>query len=107
MRAGAYKYDVEIQRQQVTTSAYGSDRIDWVKLCSTRAAIEYLSGGREQQNHEIFYAWQLKFILHAYVPVQDEDRIAFDGKFYRILSIQPQKETTRNQITVITELINE
>ena len=107
MRAGAYKYNIAVQRQEVTTSAYGSDKVEWHTLCNTKAGVEYLNGGREIENHEIFFSWQIKFILHSYVPVQDEDRIAFDGKYYRILSIQPQKETTRNQITVITELINE
>lgn len=107
MRAGAYNKIVEILRKSVTTTEYGADKVVWNAVRRTRAGVSYLSGSRTEENREIFYAEQVVFTLRSYVEVEDEDRIKYGGKTYRILSINREDDTTRNDVKVTTEKVNE
>ena len=62
-------------------------------------------GTREIQNNEIFYDYSKTFIVRMYVDVLDTDRIKYDDKYYRVISIEPDLHL--QQKTILAELVNE
>ena len=63
-----------------------------------------MTGGRTDENHEIFYAHTYKFVMRRYVDVDDFDRILWKNKQYRILNIDDDRQF--NQKIVMAELVN-
>ena len=63
-----------------------------------------MSGGRTDENHEIFYAHTYKFIIRRYVNVEDFDRIMWHDKQYRVLNIDDDRALNQKIVTV--ELVN-
>lgn len=107
MRAGAYNKNVEILRKEATVSEYGTDKVEWKSIYKTRASVSYVTGARTEENREIFFSEQVIFTLRSYIQIEDEDRILYKGKQYRVLSINFEDDTTRNDIKVTTEKVNE
>ena len=105
MKAGFYKENVIVLRKQVVEGDY-TDKEEWVDVYHTKASVKYVSGDRRLDNTEVFYSEHYDFTLRAYVDIQDEDRIRWQGKDYRILNIFRNTDSTYNQIDVKCELIN-
>lgn len=104
MIAGILTEQIQILKLQQETNDFGEQFDLYVPCCTTRANVTPLSGGRTDENHEIFYAHIYKFIVRRYVKVDDFDRILWKDKQYRILNIDDDR--VYNQKIINAELIN-
>lgn len=105
MRAGAYENKIRILKHVVERTESGSQEEFWKPDVYTRASLDYHTGSRTDDNHEVFYEYTITFIVHRYVKVEEFDRIMFNNKQYRILSIVDDRHG--NHKTIETELVNE
>lgn len=106
MRAGNLSSIICIETPKVETDDFGANRIQWVQFVSkSRARVSYSSGSRVNENNEITFAYEVIFTIRHYHKVNERMRILWEGRKYRILSIERNKAL--QQITIKTELINE
>ena len=103
MRAGMLNEIVAIFRQMEVQSDFGDISTSYQFMNFTRASVEHSLGKRKIQNEEIFYDYSKIFTIWKYVDVQETDRIKYRGKFYRVVSIEPQRQ---HQL-ILTELVND
>lgn len=106
MEAGTLVDKVTFQKQEISVDDYGHESVSYVDAFTTRAEIKYNSGNRGIQNQEVFYDTTLTFAVRFYCQVEDTMIIKYDGKLYRIISINPEK-CYYNRKTIVAELINE
>ena len=96
---------ITIQKLTTTKDSYGANTSLWVDKFTTRAQVTTNSGNRLNQNYEIIHTYNLTFTIRLYHNVEEADRIIYNGKKYKIISIN--KELYKQAITIIGELINE
>ena len=104
MRSGILTEVIQVLRLQQSTNDFGEQWDMYVPSCKTRASITPMSGGRTDENHEIFYAHTYKFIVRRYVKIGDFDRIQWQKKQYRVLNIDDDRAL--NQKIITAEVIN-
>lgn len=105
MQAGLLKEVVTIQKPVVNQDGFGANDVNWSDLITTRASVGYNTGNRVNDNNEITFAYQVTFTVRVYHQINERMRIIWQGKKYRILSIELDKQKQR--LTIRTELINE
>jgi SPP1 family predicted phage head-tail adaptor len=105
MQAGLLRDTIEIQKRIIDKDDFGSDVETFQHYLSTKAQVIYSSGKRNISNNEITYNYNVTFVIRYCVDISESMRINFDEKYYRILSIEPDRHF--NKKIVITELINE
>ena len=105
MRAGLLTEQIEIISPEVSTNDFGEETTEWVTAYTTRARLGHNSGGRMNENNEIFYSAIKTFQIRDYVPINDYCRIVWKDRQYRILDIEPDK--VQQQLTIKTELVND
>jgi SPP1 family predicted phage head-tail adaptor len=105
MRAGLLTEPIEIYEKVLQNNQYGEQTEEWVLKYSTKARLVHDGGSRVIQNDEVFFAHTKTFQVRYYVPVEDYDKIKWDGKYYRILNIEPDKMMMNK--TIKTELIDD
>lgn len=91
MKAGNLKEKIEIYKPVATKTDFGNNRITYELHYTTRCMVRHDSGNKEETNGEIFHSKNKMFIVRYYVPVQENMRIKYDGDFYSINSIVPNK----------------
>ena len=96
---------ITIQRPVTVQNEYGANGIEWRDVTSTRAMANYNNGNRQNENNEIVHNQTITFTIRYYHNITDDMRIIWNGKRYRILSIN--KEIYKQSATIITELIND
>ena len=105
MRAGLLTEQIEIWSKTLAVNGFGEEVEDWIKTYQTRARLVHDGGSRVVSNDEIVFTHSKTFQIREYVPINELDRILWNGKFYRILNIEPDR-VQMNQ-TIKTELIND
>lgn len=105
MKAGILKEKIEIYQPIITTTEYGNTEYSWTLFYTTRASVLHNGGSRGTENSEMFYSQNKTFIVRHYVPVVEKMRIKFEGKYYQITCIIPNKYF--NDKEVQTQLVNE
>lgn len=105
MRSGTLREVITILRPQRIDSDYGEEKYEYVEVYKTRANVVMNPTRRNVENDEIFYDTTRTLTVRYYVPVEDLDAIDWDGKRYRIISIQPKREWNEKYITI--DLIND
>lgn len=105
MMAGQYNEIINIYKSVETINDYGEREITTEFIFRTRAKHENTSGTRQNENNEIVYDHTNTFYVRSYVPVTDTSIIEFDGRKWRVISIEKRREN--NDIKIVTELINE
>lgn len=105
MQAGLLKEVVTIQKPVVNQDGFGANDVNWSDLITTRASVGYNTGNRVNDNNEITFTYQVTFTVRVYHQINERMRIIWQGKKYRILSIELDKQKQRQ--TIRTELINE
>lgn len=105
MRAGLLRDTITIQRLDIAKDSFGSITSNWIDKITTRAQVKVNSGNRVNQNNEIINTYNVSFLIRLYHNVNESDRIIYNHKKYRIISID--KELPKQSITIIGELINE
>ena len=103
--AGLFNEKVEIYDFDKTKSATGVIKSTMRLIYTTRAKVGHIGGSRTVINEEILTSETKNFVLRIYVPITDTSWIKYDGKYYRVTSID--KDKSMQQQVVITELVNE
>lgn len=105
MRAGTLTEIISILEPNVTTNDVGEQTTEYLEIYKTKAKVEYDSGNREIENNEVVYNYSKTFKTRYYLKVDEYCRILWNGKQYRILSIEPNKQY--QELTIKSELVNE
>ena len=105
MRAGLLTRPITILAPETTINEFGEQVQEYKLKYKTRARVLHDSGSRDIMNGEIFYPYRKSFDVRSYVPVNEFDIIEFEGKRYRIITIDNRIEHTNDKV-IVTELIN-
>lgn len=105
MIAGRLNEVVKIFDAVETVNEYGERSVEYVHHYTTRARVDFNTGNRSTENDEIVFNYYKTFNLRSYVPIVETSLIEWQGKRYRILTIEFRREY--NDLVVNTELINE
>ena len=105
MRAGLLKEPIKILENTIVTNEFGEQSETWSLKSETRARLVNDGGDRTIINGEIFYSNIKTFQVRTYIDIDEFNRIEWKGKQYRVLNIQP--DTSKQNITIRTELIND
>jgi SPP1 family predicted phage head-tail adaptor len=105
MRAGLLSEDVTFEQQSINKGEFGATNVSWQPFKNTKARVTYNSGNRTNDVNEVFFAYEVVFTIRIYHQIDENMRIIWQGKKYRILSIERQK--AQQQIVIKAELINE
>ena len=105
MRAGKLTETILLQESVPVKNDFGAAPMEWVDYLQTRANIKFNSGNRVNQNNEIFTSYTLTFTIRYYHKVNEQMRIIYQGKKYRILAINSDR--AKQSTEIIGELINE
>ena len=105
MRCGLLKDKIDIYRPISNQNEFGEMVKEYRPWYCTRSRIVSNGGSRTLLNNEIFYPYRKIFEVHLYLDIKETDIIHWEGKKYRILSI----DLDRNQMkkVIMTELIDE
>ena len=105
MIAGRLNEIVKIYTLTTTINDYGERVETYTYAYTTRARVEFSSGNRSNENDEIVFNYFKTFNVRSYVPISETSQIEWQGKRYRILTVEKRREW--NDIIIQTELINE
>ena len=105
MRSGLLTEQIKILRPEITRNAFGEQEEEYKDHYTTKARVLHNSGRRSVENGEILHSYEKTLEVWKYVDVVETDFIEFDGKQYRILSIEDDKTQQKKIITI--ELIND
>ena len=105
MNAGRLTEVISIERPFVEQNEYGANGIQWRAHITTRADVQFETGTRATENNEVIFSYNKVFTIRYYHDIDEKDRIIWNGKKWRILSLEPDK--AKQLITIRTELINE
>lgn len=105
MMAGLLRDKIEVQQPTVVRSNSGANSVIWKKVIETRAKVRYKSGNRAYQNSELVFAYTVDFTVRHYHNINEQMRIVYQGKKYRILAIE--KDIVKQWMVINAEVINE
>lgn len=106
MIAGRLNEIITIEELKIIKNEYGEEQTDnYVKKFSTRAEVKYNSGNRTIENNDLFFAYDISFIVRYYHNISELDRVIWKNKPYRILSIEHNRQF--QLMNLRCELINE
>lgn len=106
MKAGRLREEkITIYNTPTQTSDYGLylDISNLEFVCTTRASKQYTSMTRTVDNDAIVYPVNITFYVRHYVPVKEDNIIFWNNRYWRVLSVIPNKYY--QDIEVGTELI--
>lgn len=104
MNSAILKEPIKIKALTTTKTQYGTIQTSYTLKYETKASVKFNSENMTVSEGEIFYPINRTFIVRAYVPITETDRIEYKGQDYKILSIN--KNIYFNDIEVITTIIN-
>lgn len=105
MRCGLLKDKIDIYRPISNQNEFGEMVQEYRPWYCTRARAVSNGGSRTLLNNEIFYPYRKVFEVHQYVDVKETDIIHWEGKKYRIISIDLDRSQMKK--VIMTELIDE
>lgn len=104
MNAAILKTPIDIYELVTTKTEYGTIQTSYRKKTQTRAYVQFNSENQVVSEGEIFFPITRTFIVRAYVDVVETDRIKWEDKFWKIMSIN--KNIYFNDIEIVTTLVN-
>lgn len=105
MQAGLLTESIKIYAPSTTCNDYGERIQDYTLIRQTRAKVDYSGGRKNIENNEVFFDYTKTFHIRYYVNINESMVIEWNGKKYRILSIEDVRKWNEKIIT--GELINE
>lgn len=105
MKAGPLQEVIQFEILSTEQNEYGSDEATYTLSVPTKAQVQYRSGNKSNENDEITMVYEVDFIVRQYHKFNEFDRVVWNNKRYRILSIEHNKHLQMKRIR--TELINE
>lgn len=104
MNAAILRHPIDILELVTEKTEYGTIQTHYELKYSTRAHVKFNSQQQIISEGEIYYPDTRTFIVRAYVPVVETDRIRWDGNDYDITSIN--KNIYYNDIEIICNKVN-
>lgn len=89
-------YSVPIEQTEYGTIKEGTPVLKY----TTRAYVQFDNQARVVSEGEVYYPTDRTIIVRAYVSVDERDRIKWDNKFWKILSINKNKYYNNKEIRV-------
>lgn len=105
MESGRLNEIITVERPTIYQDGYGGNDVVWNEVIKTRADVQFTSGNRATENNEIVFNYNKIFTVRYYHKIDEKDRVIWNGKKYRILNLNYDRDKQYLQIT--TELINE
>lgn len=105
MRAGLLTEPITIKRATITKNDFGEETEVWTIVYQTRARVIQTNSNKAIENGEVLMNYTKEFHMRYYVPIQEFDIIEWDGKLYRVISMDKNK--TEVYIKVTGALIND
>jgi len=91
MNAALLKDPIDIYALNTIKTEYGTIKTEYVLKYHTRAHVQFNSENMTVSEGEVWFPTNRTFIVRAYVPVTETDQIEWNGKRWRILSINMNK----------------
>ena len=92
MESRRLKESIEIYSIPVEDTPYGQiNEVTPIFKYETRAGVIFDGQARVASEGEIFYPTDRTFVVRSYVPIVERDRIKWDDKWWRIISINTNK----------------
>lgn len=91
MNSALLKDPIDIYALQTTKTAYGTIKTEYVLKYHTRSSVQFNSENMVVSEGEVWFPTNRTFIVRAYVPVTETDQIEWNGKRWKILSINTNK----------------
>ena len=104
MNSAILKDPIDIYELVTTKTEYGTIQTSYNLKYHTRAYVRFNSENMTVSEGEVYFPINRTFIVRAYVPVVETDQIEYEGKRYKILSINKNKYYNDTEIT--TTIIN-
>lgn len=105
MRAGGLKHRIEIQSDVETINEYGERVRTWETTITTKADVVFESGTGTMKHGEVFTDYKVGFRIRKYHQVDENMRIIFEGRKYKIEAVIPNYE--KSMTLIKTTKINE
>lgn len=105
MNAAILKTPIEIHALTTTKTEYGTIQTSYALKYSTKSHVKFGSEQQVVSEGEVLFPVVLTFIVRAYVPVIETDRIKYDDKWWKIVSIN--KNIYYNDIEIVCQLVND
>jgi len=104
MNSALLRDPIDIYELTTIKTEYGTIQTSYNLKYHTRAYVRFNSENLTVSEGEVYFPINRTFIVRAYVPVVETDQIEYEGKRYKILSINKNKYY--NDIEIICQLIN-
>lgn len=105
MRAGTLTETITVLNPKVDINDVGEQITEYKEVYTTKANVTHSTGNRNVENTEVVYNYSKTFRTRYYLKISEFDRILWNNKQYRILSIEPNKQY--QELIITAELINE
>lgn len=105
MNSCLLKDPIDIYELNTTKTEYGTIQSSYTLKYHTRSYVRFNSENMTVSEGEVFFPVSRTFIVRAYVPVTETDLIEYDGKRWKITSINKNKYY--NNIEILTTLKND
>jgi SPP1 family predicted phage head-tail adaptor len=104
MKSGQLKYKISLLINDVSFDEYNNVVDNWLVYREIRAGVVYKSGDRLIQEYHIFNTINIDFIIRYDKYINEDMRILFEGKYYKINFIN--KSPFENSLIISAELIS-
>lgn len=104
MNSALLRNTIDIYELVETKTQYGTIKKDYQHKCQARTHVIFNSENQVISEGEVYYPINRTFIVRAFIPVKETDVIEFEGKRYKIMSIN--KNIYYNDIEIVATLIN-
>ncbi len=105
MQAGRLTERIKFLKLVTVKTETGSEHNTYVLDHECRAKMTYSGGDRTNENGDIFFTHHVNFEIRQGYDFDELYRIEWDGRQYRILSIE--KDRHNQSIRCTTELVND
>lgn len=103
MKAGAFKYMIELYHRETEVNDYGEEKEEYKLVRKTRAAINFRNNARTSEMAESRFIGVYEMIVRDYVEIDDTSRIVWNGKKYRVVEWHEDLEY-RDKYVVVEEI---
>ena len=100
MDAGNLNEPISVYYSYISKNVFGEEEDTLKHKFDTRACVWHRSGGRRLTNDSLVYDYSKTIQVRYYVDIDDFDIIKWEGKYYRILDIEPNKRDMCKTINI-------
>lgn len=105
MNSALLRTTIKIYELVTSTTEYGHIKNSYELKYKTKAHVIFNSENQVVSEGEVFYPISKTFVVRAYVPVVETDRIECENKMWKILSINKNEyyNNTECQCTLVND----